>query len=48
MNMAIRDIGTLRPDDLYALFSDIYSSSNGMSETLEGDYFQKCHGCWRY
>ena len=38
MNAMIREFSHYPPADLYALFRDVYSSSDAMSETLEEKY----------
>jgi RimJ/RimL family protein N-acetyltransferase len=38
MKPVIKDFSRYAPADLYALYQDVYSSSEGMSETLEDKY----------
>jgi len=38
MKPTIKDFRSYSPADLYSLFRDVYSSSDGMSETLEEKY----------
>jgi len=38
MKPTIKDFSSYSPADLYTLFQDVYSSSEGMSETLEDKY----------
>ncbi|MCU0584554.1 MAG: hypothetical protein MUC46_00610 [Desulfobacterales bacterium] len=38
MNAAIKDFSRCSPAGLYALYREVYSSSTGMSETLEEKY----------
>ena len=38
MKPMIKDFSSYSPSELFALFKDIYSSSDGMSETLEDKY----------